>query len=413
VKEKEKENNMAGKDFISELNSILSDEKFGYNEDQVMIKTGFPSIDYLNGNSIKLDKGTRYNVGVDAGKIVTIIGKTGTGKSTLAVQMAASIVRRYDQGSMFILDFEQSNSEDRVRSITGMGEKEFNQKVSIKKIGISTETVLEMASQIKKLKLEHKKDLLVDNKEGIVGEDGKPVKILPPTVVIVDSIAMMMPRDVLSTEEMTGQMSATQMAKANTQLFKRLVQVAMEGNIIFIFINHINQKISTGPTPTAASINYLKQDETLPGGNAPQYLTNTLIKVTASSKLDEEKTYKIKGFEAKVELVKSRTAPAGRSITMVFNQAEGFDSELSLLEFVKSNGLLKGAGVSYFLEGLESVKFKLSDFKQKLSESKELRKHFDDLTSTLLKDSLKQSSLLSPATKVEGGIEEEDVNGEE
>ncbi len=404
---------MVGKDFISELNSILSDEKFGYNEDQVMIKTGFPSIDYLNGNSIKLEKTTKYNVGIDAGKIVMIIGKTGTGKSTLAVQMAASIVRRYEQGSMFVLDFEQSNSEDRVRSITGMDEKEFNQKVSIKKIGISTETVLEMASQIKKLKIEHKKDLLVDNKEGILDENNKLVKILPPTVVIVDSIAMMMPRDVLATEEMTGQMSATQMAKANTQLFKRLVQVAMEGNIIFIFINHINQKISTGPTPTAASINYLKQDETLPGGNAPQYLTNTLIKVTASSKLDEEKTYKIKGFEAKVELVKSRTAPAGRSITMVFNQAEGFDSELSLLEFVKSNGLLKGAGVSYFLEGLESVKFKLSDFKQKLSESKELRKHFNDLTSTLLKDSLKQSSLLSPATKVDGAIEEEDVQGEE
>jgi hypothetical protein len=99
-----------------------------------------------------------------------------------------------------------------------MSEEEFEQKVSIKKIAISTETVLEIASQIKKLKLERKEDLLTPNKEGILDEKGKVKKILPPTVIFVDSIAMMMPREAVQAEEMTGQMNATQMAKANTQL---------------------------------------------------------------------------------------------------------------------------------------------------------------------------------------------------
>jgi predicted ATP-dependent serine protease len=256
---------MAGKNFINELNEIMSDKKFGYNEDQLMLSTGFDVIDYLNGNVTTTTDGKRkYNIGVDAGKIITIIGKTGVGKSTLALQIASNIIRRYDQSSLFVLDFEQSNSKDRIRSITGMSEEEFDQKVSIKKIAISTETVLEMVSQIKKLKIEHKDELLTPNKEGILDEKGKPKKILPPTVILVDSIAMMMPRNAVEAEEMTGQMSATQMAKSNTQLFKRVVQPCMEANIIMIFINHITQKVETGPTPTAASINYLKQNESLP-----------------------------------------------------------------------------------------------------------------------------------------------------
>jgi RecA/RadA recombinase len=404
---------MAGKNFINELNDIMSDKKFGYNEDQLMLSTGFDVIDYLNGNLVSSPDGKKkYNVGIDAGKIMTIIGKTGVGKSTLALQIAANIIRRYDQSSLFVLDFEQSNSKDRIRSITGMSEEEFEQKVSIKKIAISTETVLEIASQIKKLKLERKEDLLTPNKEGILDEKGKVKKILPPTVIFVDSIAMMMPREAVQAEEMTGQMNATQMAKANTQLFKRLVQVCMEGNIVMIFINHITQKVETGPTPTAAAINYLKQNESLPGGNAPMYLTNTLIKVVASSKLEEDKTYKIKGFEAKIELIKSRTAPAGRSMTMIFNQAEGFDGDLSLLEHIKANGMLKGAGVSNYIEGLDSVKFKLSDFKSKLATDKKLAEHFYAVGRALLADSLKNSTKLG---NKEGSIalEEEQVDGSE
>jgi KaiC/GvpD/RAD55 family RecA-like ATPase len=206
--------------FIGELKGIIDDPKFGYDEEQFMIKTGFTTLDYLNGNVVVKDDGSKkYNLGVDAGKIITIIGKTGAGKSTLAIQIGTNIIRKYDQGSMFILDFEQSNGRDRVRAITGMSEEEFDRRIAIKKIGISTETVLQIVSQIKQLKLKYKKELLVDNAEGIIDpETGKLKKILPPTVVLVDSVAMMMPAESLESEEIKGQMAATAMAKANTQL---------------------------------------------------------------------------------------------------------------------------------------------------------------------------------------------------
>ena len=253
-----------GKNFIGELKGIIDDPKYGYADDQMMIKTGFRMFDYLNGNKGK----TNLNLGIDAGKIITIIGKPGAGKSTFAVQIAGNILKRYEQSSLFILDFEQAHSESRIKAVTGLTDEEYEEKVTIKQTGISTETVLEIVTQIKNLKLKYKKELSIENNEGFIDpKTGKLKVILPPTVVIVDSAAMMMPKDDMFLDEMTGQMSATQAAKANTQLMKRLVQPCKEANIIVMFINHINAKISTGAMPTAASINYLKQDETIPQKN--------------------------------------------------------------------------------------------------------------------------------------------------
>jgi len=178
----------------------------------------------------------------------------------------------------------------------------------------------------------------------------------------------------------------------NTQLVKRLTQICSQANIMVIYINHINAKVDTGVMPTQASINYLKQDETLSGGLAIQYLTDTLIKITTSSKLDETKTYMIKGFEAKIELIKSRTAAAGRAVTMIYNQLEGFDDELSMLEFVKSNNMIKGSPVAYFIEGLDKVKFRFSNFKEVINSNKEFRDHFYAVAQSLLQESLKTSS---------------------
>lgn len=194
-----------GKNFINQLKDIIDDPKYGYADDQVMIRTGLTIFDYLNGNRSK----EGLNLGIDAGKIVTVIGKPGAGKSTFAVQIAGNILKQYEQSSLFILDFEQSHGESRIKAVTGMSDEEYEERVIIKQTGISTETVLEIAIQIKDLKLKHKKELLVPNVEGHLDKKtGKVKMILPPTIMIVDSAAMMMPKDDMFKDEMTGQMSA-------------------------------------------------------------------------------------------------------------------------------------------------------------------------------------------------------------
>ena len=193
-----------------------------------------------------------------------IIGKSGTGKSTLAMQMGYNIVSRYENGLLYVIDYESNNTKDRFRSVTGCSEKYFDDHCAILRDGISTESTLALLSKIKEFKVQHEKELAVPNENGIKDpESGEVIKTLPPTVVIIDSLAMMMPKDVISEEEMAGSMQATTIAKSNTQFFKRCVQLCNRANIILLMVNHITQQIAIGVTPPTAVVNYLKQDEAI------------------------------------------------------------------------------------------------------------------------------------------------------
>lgn len=348
--------------------------------------------------------------GLSNGRIAMVIGKSGSGKSTLAIQMGVNMIKGYDDGLMYLYDFEQNNTRERIRMVTGVSEEYYNDHITILREGISTESVLRMLSKIKELKVKNEKELLVPNENGIKDEKGELVKILPPTVVIVDSLAMMMPEDNLAEEEIQGSMAATSTAKINSQFFKKAAQICNRANIILIFINHITQAISIGPTPVAADVNYLKQGEAISGGKTAVYVTDTLIKITPSSKLEEDKKFQIKGFEAKVEICKSRRAPAGRAVNMIYDQVNGFRNDLSILDYINSNGALKGNGMAYYLEGFDKVKFKYSTFVEKLKSEPEFRDYFFKLGNALLLASVRESKNIEVEEKE---VAEEVVDNDE
>jgi hypothetical protein len=156
-------------------------------------------------------------------------------------------------------------------------------------------------------------------------------------------------------------------------------------------VNHITQQIAIGVTPPTAVVNYLKQDEAISGGKAAMYVTDTLIKITASSKLEEDKLWGIKGFEAKIEICKSRHAPAGRSTNMIYDQTNGFRNDLSMLDYIKSCGALKGNGMAYYIDGNDQYKFKLSNFKEKFDSIPEFRALIEKTADVLMKASIKES----------------------
>lgn len=170
-------------------------------------------------------------------------------------------------------------------------------------------------------------------------------------------------------------MSATSIARVNNSIIKRLAGPLERGNIILIAINHITQKIEINAfAKTQAAINFLKQDESIPGGSSILYLANNIIRCTTSSKLEEDKDFGIKGFMVVGEFVKSRANEAGRKFEMVFEQSTGFDNILTNLVNFKSLGLLKGSPRAYYLEGCPDIKFTLKTFKSKYLENKELQK---------------------------------------
>ena len=373
--------------------AIESDEKnFGKENVPFMHKSDFQIFDYLNGQLDYSKSGKPiFNVGSDAGTSSMVVGKPGSGKSTFAYQYAYSIMKKYDESSLYIMDFENAFKESRFKSITGCDTEYYKEHVTVKSTKIYTETVLKLVMQIAKFKTspEVEKQLLIENAEGIVDEDGKLTKILPPTFIIVDSLALMRTKDFQeagkNNDEFNGLTSGGRNAIVNKELMARIIQPCQEANIIVIFINHVNTNMSMGVTPAVSSTRFLSNNKSVSGGSAVQYSVNLFIEIEAKDKLDKDDKYGIKGFKANINIIKSRNASAGISTTMIFNQEEGFDEDLSMFELLYNNKKICGAGVGMYLPGLETKKFRMSTFKERLKDEE-----FKNVWDVLCKQTLEE-----------------------
>lgn len=94
---------------------------------------------------------------------------------------------------------------------------------------------------------------------------------------------------------------------------------------------------------------------------------------------------------------------------MIYNQAEGFDNDLSLYDVLNSNKLISGSPVSYRIEGLEETKFRLSTLKETIRNDEEFRKHYYALAESVLSDGLAESSRLFVDKEVEEIDEVEEI----
>jgi hypothetical protein len=129
---------------------------------------------------------------------------------------------------------------------------------------------------------------------------------------------------------------------------------------------------------TKAALNYLKPDESITGGAVPLYLANNIFKLEEGDKLKQEELYGINGFTIKLTMIKSRSNRAGQEGWFVYDQVHGIDNALSNLLYIKNNKILEGAGIGLHLPDSD-VKFRLSTFKQKIKENKDLRIAFKKL----------------------------------
>jgi len=359
------------------INETIQKEKLG--EEIAFTPTYSSGIDVMDYRNGRIEKG-EVNVGFDGGRIVTVIGKSGSGKTSLAIKMACSIVEPYENGNIFHYDFERATNISRVKTISGWSDETLERKYKNLQRNIYSESIYKVVKAIDKLKNnpENYDEIKIDS--GKKDEDGNPIYVLPPTVILLDSWALCIPEDISEEEKLSGQMSATSIARINNSIIKRLAGPLERGNIILIAINHITQKIEINAfAKTQAAINYLKQDEAIPGGTSIIYLANNIIRVTTSTKLDESDSYGVKGFMVKGEFVKSRSNEAGRQFEMVFEQSTGFDNILTNLANFKELKLLKGSPRAYYLEGCPDIKFTLKTFKEKYLQSKALRKEVDRL----------------------------------
>lgn len=249
---------------FEEIDGILEKEGISGKEFVDVYKTGINIFDWRNAQYD--DTLQNYVNGISAGTLNSIIGKSGSAKTTFAIQSATHIADMFDNGNIIHFDFEQSSNVNRVMSLSGWDRDKFRKKYRFLNSGITVEGLYKVCKATSKIKQEKRKELEYDT--GAVDKDGNPIMELPPTIVIIDSIATMYSDSNVEEEETSGQMSTTAQAKANNQMIKRLSgsSTLTDGNIIILAINHITTKIDINAfAKTPADINYLKQDEALVG----------------------------------------------------------------------------------------------------------------------------------------------------
>ena len=232
-------------------------------------QTGLDLLDYMNGKQINVkDDKPYFSLGIDEGCYVMLVGKSGTSKTTLALQMAANIIKPFEEGMIYLDDIEGSTDKVRIHNITKMSYPEIREKVRHRQLGITCESFYENICMIHKDKMElakkHPDEFLIHT--GKKDTNGNEIVTLPPTVYILDSLALLVPATLSEEETLSGQMSTTAAAKMNAKIFRQIIPKIKQANIILIAINHITTKIEiNAAVHTKAAINYLKPDEATVG----------------------------------------------------------------------------------------------------------------------------------------------------
>lgn len=183
-----------------------------------------------------------------------------THNTSLAIKMACSIVDPYKDGSIIHFDFERAADDSRVKIISGWDDETYRNKYKILNRNIYSESLYQTIRGIDELKNNPETRDAIKVDSGRVDENGDPIYVLPPTVILIDSWAVMFPEDISEEEKLSGSMSASSIAKTNNAIIKRITGPLERANIILIIVNHVTKKIEVGFTKTQADVNYLKQD---------------------------------------------------------------------------------------------------------------------------------------------------------
>ena len=365
------------------------DKKGLFNASQVSISypTGFLPFDYLNGYEVKvMDRNehvidTYATTGIRGGTFVTVIGKSGVAKTTWVIQTAYNIVKDFDDDAfVMIFDLEQALNYTRIKNVTGASQQDLDDKIVLRQEKNYIEDIFDTIIAIANDKEANKKEYTYDTK--CLDEFGNPIIAYVPTVIIIDSIPTLSCRE--SDDEMKGGTDAARMAKAIKQFYSKLMPIVKTYNITVFTINHINAKIEINAfTKTQPQVMYLKQDESLPGGVAPIYYADTLVKFVSSTKFKDEDDG-FDGFMVRAELIKSRSNKANKSCNLIYNQENGFDPIMTLYQFALDNDLIDGRNPYRYFKSNKDVKFDSRKFRKEFYTNEELQLTVKDATQPLL-----------------------------
>lgn len=347
--------------FLEELKANDKKGLFRSDDNTVSFPTGFHALDYANGyyQTVKINGEYKHirRLGIPPG-FTTIIGSSGVGKSTFCLGAGWNIVKRFSNGQFIYVDCEKTMTKQRIIEVTGASPED--PRITLMKERTAIEDVLELLDEICERKEANKNEIQIEIKDQSL--DGKPYKIYPPTVVVIDSLPSFNGRDYDDTS-LGSNVDGMRGAKDVSRFFTNCLDNATKYNIVFLVVNHIRPKAEMNPyAQPPKGLMMLGQAEQLPRGAVAQYYSTTYFRI--NSKRSDAYTMEdngFTGFKCIIQLAKTKSNVVGISFPVAFT-GDGFDPYYSIYEFANSIGLIKGRNPYLYFEGLEELKFNRKDF---------------------------------------------------
>lgn len=332
--------------------------------------TGIPIIDYALGYEVNVYDGNKFIkkrtcLGLQAGSFNVVTGRTQAYKTTICIKIISEIAYKYG-GNIVHYDAEQRLVLQRAKNLSKLPGDWFTgeyPRYSLRSGAIGFDTLQNDIAEIYSAKMQNKQYLLQDT--GEVDDQNRPIKLMPPTVVFLDSLQDVIEKEynvddkkwVEDSKELRGNMYGAQSAKTIRGLLTDILPMLKEANIILIAIAHKTSNMSLNPfAGVKKQFQYGANDERISGGSAVEFNASSVLNFSGLVSEDSRYHEAQDGFEGNTVLfepTKCSTNESGNVKTglgfniIIDKRREGVDNIRTLIEYLKQKGRLKGNKAGY------------------------------------------------------------------